>query len=139
MLLEFTKMHGLGNDFMVIDLIGQYAQLDKFTIQRLADRHFGIGFDQLLIVEPPDLPNVDFKYRIFNADGSEVEQCGNGVRCFARFVHERQLTNKTKFKVQTCAGIVEPELGANGWVRVNMGYPKFLPNEIPFIAEEADA
>ena len=139
MLLEFTKMHGLGNDFMVVDLISQRAVFDKTTIQRLADRHFGIGFDQLLIVEAPDFPNVDFKYRIFNADGSEVEQCGNGVRCFARFVHERQLTNKTKFKVQTCSGIVEPELGPNGWVRVNMGYPKFLPQEIPFVAETAEA
>jgi len=139
MLLEFTKMHGLGNDFMVVDLISQRAFFDAMTIRRLADRHFGIGFDQLLIVEPPDFPNVDFKYRIFNADGSEVEQCGNGVRCFARFVYERQLTNKKRFKVQTSAGIVEPELGENGWVRVNMGYPKFLPNEIPFLAEEADA
>ncbi|RZG71804.1 diaminopimelate epimerase [Acinetobacter sp. WCHAc060025] len=139
MLLEFTKMHGLGNDFMVVDLISQRAFFDAMTIRRLADRHFGIGFDQLLIVEPPDFPNVDFKYRIFNADGSEVEQCGNGVRCFARFVYERQLTNKKRFKVQTCAGIVEPELGENGWVRVNMGQPKFLPKEIPFIAEEADA
>jgi diaminopimelate epimerase len=138
MFLEFTKMHGLGNDFMVVDLISQRAYLDTVTIQRLADRHFGIGFDQLLIVEPPDLPNVDFKYRIFNADGSEVEQCGNGVRCFARFVHERQLTTKTKIKVQTKAGIVEPELGVNGWVRVNMGYPKFLPSEIPFLADEAE-
>jgi len=139
MLLEFTKMHGLGNDFMVVDLISQRAFFDAMTIRRLADRHFGIGFDQLLIVEPPDFPNVDFKYRIFNADGSEVEQCGNGVRCFARFVYERQLTNKKRFKVQTSAGIVEPELGENGWVRVNMGYPKFLPNEIPFLAEELDA
>jgi diaminopimelate epimerase len=139
MLLEFTKMHGLGNDFMVVDLISQRAFFDAMTIRRLADRHFGIGFDQLLIVEAPDFPNVDFKYRIFNADGSEVEQCGNGVRCFARFVYERQLTNKKRFKVQTSAGIVEPELGENGWVRVNMGYPKFLPNEIPFLAEEADA
>ncbi len=138
MLLEFTKMHGLGNDFLVLDLISQRAYLDTLTIRRLADRHFGIGFDQLLIVEPPDVPNADFKYRIFNADGSEVEQCGNGVRCFARFVHERQLTTKTKMKVQTKAGIVEPELGANGWVRVNMGYPKFLPNEIPFIADEPE-
>ena len=93
MLLEFTKMHGLGNDFMVVDLISQRAFFDAMTIRRLADRHFGIGFDQLLIVEAPDFPNVDFKYRIFNADGSEVEQCGNGVRCFARFVYERQLTN----------------------------------------------
>lgn len=138
MLLEFTKMHGLGNDFMVVDLISQRAYFDAVTIQRLADRHFGVGFDQLLIVEPPDEPNVDFKYRIFNADGSEVEQCGNGVRCFARFVHERQLTNKTKLRVQTCSGIVEPELGPNGWVRVNMGYPRFLPNEIPFVAEEPE-
>lgn len=138
MLLEFTKMHGLGNDFMVVDLISQRAYLDTLTIQRLADRHFGIGFDQLLIVEPPDVPNADFKYRIFNADGSEVEQCGNGVRCFARFVHERQLTTKTKIKVQTKAGIVEPELDVNGLVRVNMGYPKFLPQDIPFIAEHPE-
>ena len=136
MYLEFTKMHGLGNDFMVVDLITQRAYLDTLTIQRLADRHFGVGFDQLLIVEPPDFPDVDFKYRIFNADGSEVEQCGNGVRCFARFVHERQLTTKTKIRVQTKAGIVEPELGANGWVRVNMGPPKFLPEEIPFLTQE---
>lgn len=139
MLLEFTKMHGLGNDFVVVDLISQRAYLDTTTIQRMADRHFGIGFDQLLIVEPPDYPNVDFKYRIFNADGSEVEQCGNGVRCFARFVHERQLTKKTKIKVQTKAGIVEPELGPNGWVRVNMGYPKFMPHEIPFVTEKFEA
>ncbi len=138
MLLEFTKMHGLGNDFMVVDLIIQRAYLDALTIRRLADRHFGVGFDQLLIVEPPDFANVDFKYRIFNADGSEVEQCGNGVRCFARFVHDRHLTNKTKFKVQTTAGIVEPELGPNGWVRVNMGMPKFLPEEIPFLADEVE-
>jgi diaminopimelate epimerase len=138
MLLEFTKMHGLGNDFMVVDMISQRAYLDSMTIQRLANRNFGIGFDQLLIVEPPDVPNADFKYRIFNADGSEVEQCGNGVRCFARFVHERQLTTKTKIKVQTKAGIVEPELGENGWVRVNMGYPKFLPQDIPFLAEEPE-
>lgn len=138
MLLEFTKMHGLGNDFMVVDLISQRAYLDTLTIQRLANRNFGVGFDQLLIVEPPDIPSADFKYRIFNADGSEVEQCGNGVRCFARFVHERQLTTKTKIKVQTKAGIVEPKLGANGWVRVNMGYPKFLPQEIPFVAEEPE-
>lgn len=138
MMLEFTKMHGLGNDFMVVDLVSQRAYFDTVSIQRLADRHFGVGFDQLLIVEPPDLPSVDFKYRIFNADGSEVEQCGNGVRCFARFVHERQLTNKTKIRVQTKGGIVEPELGSNGWVRVNMGQPKFAPQQIPFVTEEND-
>ncbi|WP_213687526.1 diaminopimelate epimerase [Acinetobacter sp. WY4] len=139
MLLEFTKMHGLGNDFMVVDLISQRAYLDTLTIQRLANRNFGIGFDQLLVVEPPDIPSADFKYRIFNADGSEVEQCGNGVRCFAKFVHDRQLTTKTKIKVQTKSGIVEPELGANGWVRVNMGYPKFLPQEIPFVADAPES
>ena len=139
MLLEFTKMHGLGNDFMVVDLISQRAYLDTLTIQRLANRHFGVGFDQLLIVEPPDIPSADFKYRIFNADGSEVEQCGNGVRCFAKFVHDRQLTAKTKIKVQTKSGIVVPELGANGWVRVNMGYPKFLPQEIPFVADAPES
>jgi len=105
----------------------------------LANRNFGIGFDQLLVVEPPDVPSADFKYRIFNADGSEVEQCGNGVRCFAKFVHDRQLTTKTKIKVQTKSGIVEPELGANGWVRVNMGYPKFLPQEIPFVADAPES
>ncbi len=138
MFVEFTKMHGLGNDFMVVDLISQRAYFDAQTIQRLADRHFGVGFDQLLIVEPPDMPDVDFKYRIFNADGSEVEQCGNGVRCFARFVHERHLTNKTKIRVQTKSGIVEPELGPNGWVRVNMGYPKFTPEQIPFLTEQTD-
>ena len=139
MLLEFTKMHGLGNDFMVVDLITQRAYLDTVTIQRMADRHFGIGFDQLLIVETPDDPTADFKYRIFNADGSEVEQCGNGVRCFARFVHQRQLTHKTRIRVQTRSGIVEPELGANGWVRVNMGLPKFEPAQIPFVTDELEA
>ena len=137
MILQYSKMHGLGNDFVVIDLVRQRAYLDTVTIQRMADRHFGIGFDQLLIVEPPEDPTADFKYRIFNSDGSEVEQCGNGVRCFARFVYEQQLTYKTKIRVQTKSGIVEPELGANGWVRVNMGQPKFLPEQIPFQAEQA--
>lgn len=139
MFLEFTKMHGLGNDFVVLDMISQHAELDAMTIRRMADRHFGIGFDQLLVVEAPDVPYADFKYRIFNADGNEVQQCGNGARCFARFVYERQLTNKTRIKVETKAGIIEPELGANGWVRVNMGIPRFLPHEIPFIAEEPEA
>ena len=136
MILQYSKMHGLGNDFVVIDLVRQRAYLDTVTIQRMADRHFGIGFDQLLIVEPPEDPTADFKYRIFNCDGSEVQQCGNGVRCFARFVYEQQLTYKTKIRVQTKSGIVEPELGANGWVRVNMGQPKFLPEQIPFQAEK---
>ena len=139
MLLEFTKMHGLGNDFLVIDLVRQRAFLDALTIQRMADRHFGIGFDQLLIVEPPEDPSADFQYRIFNADGSEVQQCGNGVRCFARFVYEQQLTYKTHLRVQTKSGIVEPELDPNGWVRVNMGPPKFSPEQIPFQADAPQA
>jgi diaminopimelate epimerase len=135
MRVEFTKMHGLGNDFMVIDLVTQRMHLSTELIRRLADRHFGIGFDQLLIVEPPDQPDVDFRYRIFNADGSEVEQCGNGVRCFARFVHERRLTKKTLIRVSTKSGIVEPEVASNGWVKVNMGQPKTQPQQIPFVAE----
>lgn len=137
MRVDFTKMHGLGNDFMVIDLVTQRMHLSTELIRRLADRHFGIGFDQLLIVEPPDQPDVDFRYRIFNADGSEVEQCGNGVRCFARFVHERRLTKKTLIRVSTKSGIVEPEVASNGWVKVNMGQPKTLPQQIPFVAEHA--
>ena len=136
MRVEFTKMHGLGNDFMVIDLVTQRMHLSTELIRRLADRHFGIGFDQLLIVEPPDQPDVDFRYRIFNADGSEVEQCGNGVRCFARFVHERRLTKKTLIRVSTKSGIVEPEVASNGWVKVNMGQPKIQPQQIPFVAEQ---
>ncbi len=135
MRVEFSKMHGLGNDFMVIDLISQQVALDPELIRGLANRNFGIGFDQLLLVEAPEQPDVDFKYRIFNADGSEVEQCGNGVRCFARFVHERGLTRKTRIRVSTKSGIVEPEINEQGWVRVNMGVPRFLPKEIPFIAE----
>jgi len=135
MRVEFSKMHGLGNDFMVIDLISQQVALEPELIRGLANRNFGIGFDQLLLVEAPEQPDVDFKYRIFNADGSEVEQCGNGVRCFARFVHERGLTRKTRIRVSTKSGIVEPEINEQGWVRVNMGAPKFLPKEIPFVAE----
>ena len=135
MRVEFSKMHGLGNDFMVIDLISQQVALEPDLIRGLANRNFGIGFDQLLLVEAPEQPDVDFKYRIFNADGSEVEQCGNGVRCFARFVHERGLTRKTRIRVSTKSGIVEPEINEQGWVRVNMGAPRFLPKEIPFVAE----
>ncbi|MEC7121005.1 MAG: diaminopimelate epimerase [Pseudomonadota bacterium] len=139
MRIDFTKMHGLGNDFMVIDLVTQRMSLSPELIRQLADRHFGIGFDQMLIVEPPDQPDVDFRYRIFNADGSEVEQCGNGVRCFARFVHERRLTKKKKIRVSTNSGIVEPEINAEGWVRVNMGYPRTEPALIPFLtAQSAD-
>jgi len=136
MRLEFTKMHGLGNDFVVIDCITQRAHLETYQIKQIADRHFGVGFDQLLLVEAPTRPDVDFRYRIFNADGSEVEQCGNGARCFARFVLDRKLTRKNKLVVETASGIIELNIAANGWVRVNMGIPRLEPAEIPFIAEQ---
>jgi diaminopimelate epimerase len=136
MRLEFTKMHGLGNDFVVIDCITQRARLETYQIKQIADRHFGVGFDQLLLVEPPSRPDVDFCYRIFNADGSEVQQCGNGARCFARFVRDRKLTRKSKLVVETASGIIELNIAPNGWVRVNMGVPRLEPAEIPFIATQ---
>ncbi len=135
MRLEFTKMHGLGNDFVVIDLVSQRMQLAPEQIRSLADRHFGVGFDQLLLVEPPDQPEVDFRYRIFNADGSEVSQCGNGARCFARFVHDRRLTAKKTLRVSTASGVIELRISDDGWVTVDMGAPRFAPVEIPFVAE----
>ena len=133
--LSFTKMHGLGNDFMVVDAISQPFRLRPDMIRKLADRHFGIGFDQLLVVEPPGLPDVDFRYRIFNADGSEVEQCGNGARCFARFVRDQRLTNRRVIRVQTAAGVIELRVGREGWVTVDMGVPELNPAAIPFAAE----
>lgn len=134
--LRFTKMHGLGNDFMVVDAISQTFRLRPEMIRELADRHFGIGFDQLLVVEPPGLPDVDFRYRIFNADGSEVEQCGNGARCFARFVRDQRLTNKKVMRVQTASGIIELRMGKDGLVKVNMGVPRLEPATVPFSADE---
>ncbi len=134
--LTFTKMHGLGNDFMVVDAISQPFRLRPEMICELADRNFGIGFDQLLVVEPPGMPNVDFRYRIFNADGSEVEQCGNGARCFARFVRDRRLTNKKVIRVQTAGGVIELRLGRDGLVAVDMGVPELTPEAIPFVAEQ---
>ena len=133
--LSFTKMHGLGNDFMVVDAISQPFRLRPEMIRKLADRHFGVGFDQLLVVEPPGLPDVDFRYRIFNSDGSEVEQCGNGARCFARFVRDQRLTNRRVIRVQTAAGVIELRVGRDGWVSVNMGVPELNPAAIPFAAE----
>ncbi|MCK7544525.1 diaminopimelate epimerase [Marinobacter bryozoorum] len=135
-LLSFTKMHGLGNDFMVVDAISQPFRLLPEMIRQLADRHFGIGFDQLLVVEPPGLPDVDFRYRIFNADGSEVEQCGNGARCFARFVRDQRLTNRRVIRVQTASGVIELKVGREGWVTVNMGVPELNPAAIPFAADD---
>lgn len=133
--LAFTKMHGLGNDFMVLDCTRAALPLSDAQIRLLADRHFGVGFDQLLMVEPATRPEVDFRYRIFNADGSEVEQCGNGARCFARFVRDQGLSDKELIRVETAAGVIELRLTSEGRVVVNMGVPKWLPAEIPFLAE----
>lgn len=135
MLLRFTKMHGLGNDFMVVDLVTQHAQLSPRLIRQWSDRHLGIGFDQLLVVEPPSRPDVDFRYRIFNADGSEVEQCGNGARCFARFVLDKRLTSKTEIHVETAGGPIVLSIRDDGQVTVDMGEPRFVPEQIPFQAD----
>lgn len=132
MKIKFSKMHGLGNDFVVIDGMRQYVAFTPEQIRALGDRHTGIGFDQLLLVEPPEAPGVDFRYRIFNADGSEVEQCGNGARCFVRFVHDQKLTEKKAIVVETKRGIIHPRLEADGLVSVDMGLPRFAPMEIPF-------
>lgn len=136
MLLHFTKMHGLGNDFMVVDLVTQRARFDEACIRQLADRHFGIGFDQLLVVEPPRDPDMDFRYRIYNADGSEVENCGNGARCFARFVCDQRLTHKREIRVETQGGPLTLVIEDDGRVRVNMGAPRFAPAAVPFDAAE---
>jgi diaminopimelate epimerase len=135
MLLRFTKMHGLGNDFMVIDLVTQHAQLSPRLIRQWSDRYTGVGFDQLLVVEPPGNPDVDFRYRIFNADGSEVEQCGNGARCFARFVQDKRLTAKSRIEVETASGVITLQVRRDGQVTVNMGVPRLAPVEVPFQAD----
>ncbi len=135
MKLRFTKMHGLGNDFVVFDGISQAIALTPEQCRRIADRHFGIGCDQILLVEAATQPDVDFRYRIFNADGGEVEQCGNGARCFVRFVHDKGLTAKLAIRVETASGVIEPQLLASGQVKVNMGAPRFAPAEIPFVAD----
>ena len=136
MKLEFAKMHGLGNDFVVVDGIRQRVSLTPEQLRYIADRHFGVGCDQILLVEAPTQPDVDFRYRIFNADGGEVEQCGNGARCFVRFVHDRGLTDKREIRVETLGGIIAPRLEGDGNVTVNMGIPRFLPSEIPFIHDD---
>lgn len=135
MLLRFTKMHGLGNDFMVLDLVSQHAHVQPKHVKLWGDRNTGVGFDQLLIVEAPSSPDVDFRYRIFNADGSEVEQCGNGARCFARFVQDKRLTVKKSIRVETKGGIIELNIRPDGQVTVDMGPPRLAPAEIPFQAE----
>ena len=137
--LKFTKMQGLGNDFVLLDGVRQQIDLAPAQIARLADRHFGVGCDQVLIVERPSRPDVDFRYRIFNADGGEVEQCGNGARCFVHFVREQGLTVKRTIRVETRGGIIEPTLEADGQVRVDMGVPRFDPDAIPFVGDSASA
>ena len=135
-LLRFTKMHGLGNDFVVIDAVTQHFEMTAAKARKLADRHTGVGCDQILIVEPPSVPDIDFRYRIFNADGSEVEQCGNGARCFAKFVRDRRLTGKKRIKVETCSGVIELVVTRDNQVTVDMGKPELTPASIPFQADE---
>ncbi|MEZ9231100.1 diaminopimelate epimerase [Vibrio amylolyticus] len=135
---HFSKMHGLGNDFMVVDCITQNIFFSPDLIRRLANRHTGIGFDQLLVVEAPYDPETDFHYRIFNADGSEVEQCGNGARCFARFVRMKGLTNKFSVSVSTKKGKMVLNLEEDDQVTVNMGEPIFEPSKIPFKAKQVE-
>ncbi|MDE2132176.1 MAG: diaminopimelate epimerase [Betaproteobacteria bacterium] len=134
MLLRFTKMQGLGNDFVVLDATAAPLHLTPGQIRWIADRHFGVGCDQILIVEPPHDPANDFRYRILNADGSEVENCGNGARCFVRFVHDRGLTRKDEIRVETLGGLITPRLNPDGRVTVNMGEPEFEPARVPFLA-----
>ena len=138
--LKFTKMHGLGNDFMVVDGVNQVFEPQDAPLIQWANRHTGVGFDQLLLVEKADAADVDFRYRIFNADGSEVEQCGNGARCFARFVADKGLSSKQEIRVETARGVIVPRLLDSGLVMVNMGKPRLMPSEIPFVpaAGEAD-
>ncbi len=144
MLLKFTKMHGAGNDFVVLDGVRQHVALSTEQLRLLADRHFGVGCDQILLVEKPHHADADFRYRIFNADGGEVEQCGNGARCFVRFVHDQKLTSKTEIVVETHRGLIKPRLEADGRVTVNMGAPVFDAARLPFtdgtggVSEELD-
>lgn len=136
--MQFSKMHGLGNDFMVVDAVTQNVYFSPELIRRLADRHLGVGFDQMLVVEPPYDPELDFHYRIFNADGSEVAQCGNGARCFARFVRLKGLTNKRDIRVSTQTGRMILSVTDDDLVCVNMGEPSFDPQIVPFRATKAE-
>ena len=139
MKLRFTKMQGAGNDFVVLDGIGQQFELSAELVTRIADRHFGVGCDQILLVERPQGPGADFRYRIWNSDGGEVEQCGNGARCFVRFVRDKGLTDKDEIRVETRAGLITPRLEADGQVTVNMGTPVFEPGRIPFQSDSTAA
>jgi diaminopimelate epimerase len=139
MQINFTKMHGIGNDFVVIDAINQSIDLSMEQVRFIANRHFGVGCDQLLLVEPPTLEGAEFRYRIYNADGGEVSQCGNGARCFARFVTDRGMTTSTTIPVETQAGMIYLKIEDDGQVSVDMGIPSFDPEDLPFIANESDA
>jgi diaminopimelate epimerase len=134
MKLPFTKMQGAGNDFVVLDGVSRRVDLSPAQYRAIADRHFGVGCDQILLVEAPTRPDTDFRYRIFNADGGEVQQCGNGARCFVRFVHEQGLTQKKDIRVETAAGVIGPRLEDDGQVSVDMGPPRFEPADIPLDA-----
>jgi len=134
MKLRFTKMQGAGNDFVMLDGVRQRVDLSVDQLRRIADRRFGVGADQILLVERASRTGVDFRYRIFNADGGEVEQCGNGARCFVRFVRDQNLTDKSSIRVETQSGIIEPRLVESGEVTVDMGVPRFEPAEVPFDA-----
>jgi len=136
MQLSFTKMHGLGNDFIVIDGINQRVNLTTEQVRFLADRRFGVGCDQLLLVEPPQGSEAEFRYRIYNADGGEVQQCGNGARCFARYVVEQGLTTSKEIPVETAGGLIILSLEPDGQVTVNMGIPNLAPDSLPFVAEQ---
>ena len=136
MSLSFSKMHGLGNDFVVFDAIHQSIELTREQVRFIAHRRFGIGCDQLLLVEKPQSAEAEFRYRIFNADGLEVEQCGNGARCFARFVVDRGLTRSREIPVETRSGLIILELEDDGQVTVNMGVPRLQPASLPFVAEQ---
>jgi diaminopimelate epimerase len=138
MALKFTKMHGAGNDFVVIDGVRQNIDLSPENIRYIADRNFGVGCDQLLLVEKAQHKDADFRYRIFNADGGEVEQCGNGARCFVRFVHDHKLTPKREIVVETKSGLISPCLEEDGRVTVNMGAPIFEPAMIPFVSDSRE-
>ncbi|MEO7404691.1 MAG: diaminopimelate epimerase [Burkholderiales bacterium] len=134
-MIRFTKMHGAGNDFVVIDCISQRVNMTRALARAIADRHRGVGCDQLLLVESAPSPDVDFRYRIFNADGGEVEQCGNGARCFVRFVHEQKLTTKRSIRVLTTSGVIMPRLEDDGTITVDMGPPIFATERVPFDAK----
>ncbi|MGI9294766.1 MAG: diaminopimelate epimerase [Pseudomonadales bacterium] len=136
MLLRFTKMHGLGNDFVVVDRLSQHVRLNKSLVKRLGNRRFGIGFDQLLVVDHPHDPDVDFRYEIFNSDGNEVAQCGNGARCFAKYVTDKRLTGRNPIRVETNAGTLELQIMKDQQVRVNMGAPELDPQRVPFRAPQ---